>query len=145
MQTQAGFALPADETVPPPLLEAVVRAVATALVPRQPQRAADGHGDTGEDLPPLLSPLQAATLMGVSRQTVDRMVDAGELPSIVLRKGSRQRMVRIPKAFVLTLLKDLNAGAAVTLKDYTTRWLASVTQATGEDGHKPAVTSGEVA
>ena len=145
MHTQASFALPPDDTVPPPLLEAVVRAVATALVPRQPPQAADGHCDSGEDLPPLLSPLQAATLIGVSRQTVDRMVDAGELPSIVLRKGSRQRMVRIPKAFVLTLMKDLNAGSAVTLKDYTARWLASVTEAAGEGAHKPGVTPGEVA
>ena len=145
MQTQAGFALPLDETVPPPLLEAVVRAVATALVPRQLPQAADGHGDSGDDLPPLLSPLQTATLMGVSRQTVDRMVDSGELPSIVLRKGSRQRMVRIPKAFVLTLLKDLNAGSAVTLKDYTARWLASVAEAAGDGVHQPGVTPGEVA
>lgn len=145
MQTQAGFALPLDETVPPPLLEAVVRAVATALVPRQPPQAADGHSDSGDDLPPLLSPLQTATLMGVSRQTVDRMVDSGELPSIVLRKGSRQRMVRIPKAFVLTLLKDLNAGSAVTLKDYTARWLASVAEAAGDGAHQPGVTPGEVA
>jgi len=145
VQTQAGFALPLDETVPPPLLEAVVRAVATALVPRQLPQAADGHGDSGDDLPPLLSPLQTATLMGVSRQTVDRMVDSGELPSIVLRKGSRQRMVRIPKAFVLTLLKDLNAGSAVTLKDYTARWLASVAEAAGDGVHQPGVTPGEVA
>lgn len=142
MGTQAGLALPLDDTVPPPLLEAVVRAVATALVPRQPPRPPDGHGGEGEDLPPLLSPLQAAKLMGVSRQTVDRMVAAGELPSIVLREGGRQRMVRIPKAFVLDLLRDLNAGSAIMLKDYTARWLATVAAAEGEGVPQPGIVGG---
>jgi excisionase family DNA binding protein len=119
------LALPLEDTVPPAVLEAVVRAVAAALSPRQLVPVPREPEDDGQDLPPLLSPVQAGRLIGVSRQTIDRMVADKELPSIVLREGTRQRMVRIPKAFVLQLLRDLNAGMQVSLKDYTARWLAS--------------------
>ena len=118
--------LPLEDTVPPAVLEAVVRAVAVALSPRQLVPAPRGPEDEGGGLPPLLSPQQAAKLIGVSRQTIDRMVADGELPSVVLREGTRQRMVRIPKAFMLQLLSDLNAGVRVSLRDYTARWLAAV-------------------
>jgi hypothetical protein len=64
-------------------------------------------------------------MMGISRQTVDRMVDDAELPSVVLRQGTRQRMVRIPARFVVEMLSDLNSGTRVCLKDYTARWMAS--------------------
>jgi hypothetical protein len=53
------------------------------------------------------------------------MVEDGELPSVVLRQGNRQRMVRIPAGFVTAMLRDLGAGTQVSLKEYTTRWLAS--------------------
>jgi excisionase family DNA binding protein len=124
VHNQASFALPREDAVPPALLEAVGRAMMATLAPRQPAQAPRDRGEDGEDLPPLLSPQQAAGLMGVSRQTIDRMTADGELPSIVLREGSRQRMVRIPSAFMVMLLRDLNAGVQITLKDYTTRWLA---------------------
>ncbi len=144
MQNQANLpALPPEDAAPPALLEAVVRAVAAALAPRQIVQAPRG-GDR-EDLPPLLSPPQAGKLLGVSRQTIDRMVGAGELPSIVLREGTRQRMVRIPKAFVLQLLSDLNAGAGISLKEYTARWLASVAAPAGEVAPQPGITPAEVA
>jgi len=109
------------------LLEAVVRAVTQAICGFRPQEPAPSAGQDGRpDLPPLLAPQQAADLMGVSRNTVDRMVEDGDLPSVPLRQGSRQRMVRIPKAFVLAMLADLNAGQSITsLKGYAAAWQAS--------------------
>jgi excisionase family DNA binding protein len=114
--------------VSPAVLEAAVRVVAAALSQHQPTPAPPAAGERDGQLPPLLSPGQAGKLFGVSRQTVDRMVDDGELPSVVLREGGRQRMVRIPKLFVLSLLADLNKGRrVVSLKEYTAQWTASVT------------------
>jgi excisionase family DNA binding protein len=109
----------------PGLLQAMLRALlAEVQATRQPSEQDDDRAD----LPPLLSPIQVGKLMGVSRNTVDRMVEDGELPSVVLREGSRQRMVRVPKAFVLQMLRDLNKGARITLKDYAARWSASVAE-----------------
>ncbi len=145
MQDKASLlALPLEDTVPPAVLEAVVRAVAAALSLRQLVPVPRAQADDGEGLPPLLSPVQAGKLIGVSRQTIDRMVADGELPSVVLREGTRQRMVRIPKAFMLQLLRDLNAGAQVSLKDYTARWLASV-PAQSAAAPRGAVPAAEVA
>lgn len=115
--------LPGD--VPEALLETVIRAVTQALCgQRTPETPAAGDGSR-PDLPALLAPQQAAGLLGVSRNTVDRMVEDGELPSLVLREGSRQRMVRIPKSFVLQLLRDLDKGARISLREYAARWSAS--------------------
>jgi excisionase family DNA binding protein len=117
-----------DAVVPGELLEAVVRAVTQAICGFRPQELAPSAGEDGRpDLPPLLAPQQAADLMGVSRNTIDRMVEDGDLPSVPLRQGSRQRMVRIPKAFVLAMLADLNAGKSITsLKGYAAAWQATV-------------------
>jgi excisionase family DNA binding protein len=118
-----------DATVSEDLLEAVVRAVTGVFVGQFREAPAPAAGDDGRpDLPPLLAPQQAADLLGVSRNTVERMVDDGDLPSVPLRQGARQRMVRIPKAFVLAMLAELNAGRSIpSLGDYAARWQASVT------------------
>lgn len=119
--------VPEGSAVPEALLEAVIRGVTQALYGHGPQQAATAEAeDSRPDLPPLLAPQQVADLLGVSRNTVDRMAEDGELPSVVLREGSRQRMIRVPKAFVLQMLRDLNKGARISLKDYAARWSASV-------------------
>ncbi len=48
---------------------------------------------------------QAAALMGTSRTTVIRKADAGELPCVIVSRGSRQKMRRFPRA----LIEDLAA------------------------------------
>jgi excisionase family DNA binding protein len=118
-----------DAAVPGDLLEAVVRAVTGVLAGQFRGAPSPAAGDDGRpDLPPLLAPQQAADLLGVSRNTVDRMVGDGDLPSVPLREGARQRMVRIPKAFMLAMLADLNAGRSIpSLGDYAARWQDSVT------------------
>jgi excisionase family DNA binding protein len=127
-----------DAAVQQAVLHAAFRVLAETMQPRQAVQVPAAGGDGRDDLPPLLAPGQVAKLIGVSRNTVDRMVADGELPSVVLRRGARQQMVRIPKAFVLQLLRDLNSGARVSLREYAAQWSASI--AAG-----PATEVGEVA
>ena len=117
-----------QDAVPEDLLEVIIRAVTEAVMaqPGRLREAPPAFEDDRPDLPALLAPQQVADLMGISRNTVDRLVEDGELPGIVIREGSRQRMVRVPKAFVLKLLRDLNKGARISLRDYTARWQAEV-------------------
>ena len=119
-------------TVHEELIEAIVRAVTEAFAsrPGRLREASLALEDDRPDLPALLAPQQVADLFGTSRNTVDRMVEDGELPCIVLRAGNRQRMVRVPKAFVLQLLRDLNGGARISLRDYADRWRATVASQT---------------
>lgn len=133
-QAQADVAV-----LPEELLEAAIRAVTQAFYGPRPQPTVPATRRDGgrPDLPPLLAPQQAADLIGVSRNTIDRMVDDGELPSIVLREGTRQRMVRVPKSFVLQMLSDLESGAHIRLREYTAQWTASATQ-------PPTTTQGEL-
>lgn len=115
---------PGQEALPPGMLDAVVRTVLTVMAAQQP--TASTPADDRPDLPALLSPAQTAEVLGVDRNTVDRMVKDEDLPSIVLREGAKQKMVRIPKAFVLRMLATLNAGVSIPdVKRYSRQWQAS--------------------
>jgi hypothetical protein len=110
--------------LPPALLEAALRA---ALAVVQSQQPAAPPADDRPDLPPLLKPEQVGELTGWSRNTVDRMIDDGDLPHIIAREGARQRMRQVPKAFVLQMMADLTRGVSITdMKAYSRRWRASV-------------------
>jgi len=117
-----------EAAVPEDLLETIIRAVTEAVVGPPSRFREDSQAQVNDrpDLPALLAPQQVADLLGISRNTVDRMVEDGELPGIVLREGSRQRMVRVPKIFVLQLITDLNKGARISLRDYADRWRAAI-------------------
>jgi excisionase family DNA binding protein len=142
----AAVVAPLEGTVSPEVFEAAVRAVAAALSPRRTLVSPAVQDGGGEDRPPLLSPPEAGKMLGVSRNTIDRMVADRELPSIVLREGARQRVVKIPRAFLEQLLGDLTAGVQVSLKDYTARWLASVAARAGDPVPPPGrVPAAEVA
>jgi hypothetical protein len=107
------------------LLEAAMRAAFGAALAQQAVRP-EPVADDRPDLPELLSPVQVEKLTGIDRNTVDRMVADGELPHAVLRKGARKRMVRVPKAFVLRMLADLNAGTSIRdMAAYTANWQPS--------------------
>lgn len=133
--------------VPEELLETIIRAVTEAVVgqPARPAEVPQVLEDDRPDLPPLLAPQQVADLLGVSRNTIDRMVGDDELPSIVLREGTRQRMVRVPKSFVLRLLADLNAGARISLREYAALWQASVVANAGLGSPAASLSVAEVA
>jgi len=132
-----------QDTVPEELLGTIIRIVTEALA--QQGRLRDTQEfivDSRPDLPALLAPQQVANLMGISRNTVDRMAEDGDLPALVLREGNRQRMVRVPKAFVLKLLEDLNNGARIELRDYAATWQAGVVGGAAAAG---ALSAAEVA
>jgi excisionase family DNA binding protein len=115
-------AAPADSVVPlPGVLEAVIQALAGAL-PTGGTLSAPA-ADPAVDKP-LLDLEETAGLLGVSRMTVARMADEGQLPSVVIRRGRVQKIRRIPRAFVDRIVADACAGAEVDLEGYTAAWLA---------------------
>src|SRR6516225_7785589 len=115
-------AAPPDRVVPlPGVLEAVIRALTVALT-RGGTRSASS-ADPAVDKP-LLDLEETAGLLGVSRMTVARMADEGQLPSVVIRRGRVQKIRRIPRAFVDRIVADACAGAEVDLEECAAVWLA---------------------
>ncbi len=109
------------EMVTPEALEAVVRVLITLLATLATPAAAQNAGPS-----PMLTVKQTAALMGMSRMTVIRKADAGELPCVVISRGTRQKMRRFPRAPIEELAKRGGAGAQADLKEYTAQWLASI-------------------
>jgi excisionase family DNA binding protein len=88
-----------------------------ASLPRPPARPAGPM--------PMLTVQQTAALLGMSRMTVIRMADAGELPCVVVSRGTRQKMRRFPRAAIEELAVNGGGGAHVELTEYTASWLAA--------------------
>lgn len=102
------------------LVEAFVR-VAMAMLTSQ-------HGSPplqDEGPLPMLTVKQAAALMGMSRTTVIRKADAGELPCVVVSRGTRKTMRRFPRAAIEELAACGGSTVQVDLREYTTQWLAA--------------------
>lgn len=68
----------------------------------------------------LLPVSEVARMLGVSRSTVTRACDAGEIPVVFLRK----RLV--PRAFVESLVKAASPGHPVVAKEHAAAWSATV-------------------
>ncbi len=122
--TASWLTLPAStdvEMVTPEALEAVVRVLMTILAPQPTSAAAQNVGPS-----PMLTVKQTAALMGMSRMTVIRKADAGELPCVVVSRGTRQKMRRFPRAPIEELATRGGANAQADLKEYTAQWLASI-------------------
>jgi helix-turn-helix protein len=49
---------------------------------------------------PRLSGAQTAHLLGISRMTVIRKADTGELPCVVVNRGKQRKMRRFPRQFI---------------------------------------------
>jgi len=107
--------------IEPELLEAAVQVVVAALAPR-PSPIAGQKASPG----PMLTVAQTAALMGISRMTVIRKADAGELPCVVINRGTRQKMRRFPRAAIEQLAAGRITEGQADLKEYTTRWLADI-------------------
>jgi excisionase family DNA binding protein len=101
--------------VPPGLLDAVARAVVTALSP-PPRPVPDG----GEGAADFLTAGEFAQRLGVSRETVRRLAIAGVLPHTVVCRGARQVTRRFPRRFV----DDFAASGAdaADLAGFAQRW-----------------------
>lgn len=74
---------------------------------------------------PMLTVRQVAALMGMSRTTVIRKADAGELPCVIVSRGTRKTMRRFPRAAIEELIACGGGTAQVDLREYTTQWLAA--------------------
>lgn len=124
--------LPASGAVlPPGVLEAVTRALAGLLaVAVVPPGQMTGPADDVQ----LIDVDQAAELLRVSRMTVIRLVDEGQLPAIIVRRGKVQKLRRIPMAFVERMIADAATGAKVDMGQYAAAWLAEQEQSQAAPG-----------
>ena len=84
-----------DPPVPPELLQAVARALASALIP-PPRRPPPPETEQPADF---LTAAQLAQRLGVSRETVRRLAIAGALPHTVVCQGARKTTRRYPRRF----------------------------------------------
>jgi excisionase family DNA binding protein len=107
---------PADQSVPPGLVEALARAVVAVLSP--PPRPMV-NGDAG-DASDFLTANEFARRLGVSRETVRRLAIAGVLPHTVVCRGARQTTRRFPRRFA----DDFAASGTDTadLAGFAERW-----------------------
>jgi hypothetical protein len=102
-------------------LEIALRVLIAALAGRPTPSAAQHVGPQ-----PMLTVRQTAALLGMSRMTVIRKADVGELPCIVVSRGTRQKMRRFPRAPIEELAMRGGTNVQAELKDYTAQWQASV-------------------
>ena len=84
-----------DPPVPPELLQAVARALASALI-SPPRRPPPPETEQPADF---LTAAQLAQRLGVSRETVRRLAIAGALPHTVVCQGARKTTRRYPRRF----------------------------------------------
>jgi excisionase family DNA binding protein len=88
-------------------MESLIRLLSAAIAMRFRANAAlDSHPA------PMLTVAQAADLLRVSRMTVIRKADAGELPCVVINSGKRKKLRRFPRQFI----EDLALGVASELR-----------------------------
>jgi len=111
------------EMATPDALEAVVQVLMALLAPQPTPAAGQDAGPS-----PMLTVKQTAALMGMSRMTVIRKADAGELPCVVVSRGTRQKMRRFPRAPIEELATRGGTSAKADLKEYTAEWLASIAE-----------------
>lgn len=90
------------------------------LVPPEPEPRQPGHHAPNT---PLLDVDETAELLRVSRSTVTRLVDEGQIPSVTIRKGKTHKLRRIPRAFIERLVADANAGTQVDMQAHAAAWL----------------------
>jgi excisionase family DNA binding protein len=97
------------------------------------------------DRPTLVDLAEAARLLGVSRMTMTRLCDQGRVPCVVVRRGRRQQLRRIPRAFIEAVASDaLSAGGQVDLKDFAAAWLARSTLASAGEASRMPTADAEV-
>ena len=78
--------------------EAAVQLLAALLAFRS--GAGDRYGRAPKSM---LTVAQTAALLGVSRMTIIRKADAGELPCVVVSRGKHQKLRRFPRALIENL------------------------------------------
>jgi len=86
--------------------------------------AAESRRARDADSRPLLDLDETAKLLGVSRMTVVRLADEGQIPSIVVRRGKVHKIRRIPRAFIEQMVSEAALGAQIDVADDAEAWLA---------------------
>jgi excisionase family DNA binding protein len=82
------------------IVQAITEGLSRVSAPRQ-------EGSTAvPDRSALVDLAEAARLLGVSRMTVTRLCDQGRVPCVVVCRGRRQQLRRIPRAFIDALASD---------------------------------------
>ncbi len=108
----------------PPAVIQLAQAMAEGLA-RAGQHGREETVPQPDDRPPLVDPREAARLLNVSRMTVIRLCDQGRLPCVVVAQGARQKLRRVPRAFIDAVAAEaLAAGGEVDLAEVVSAWLA---------------------
>jgi excisionase family DNA binding protein len=99
---RSAFPLPGTGAAPiVPPIDSLIQLLSAALAVQL--RTASAQDDSPE---PMLTVAQTAHLLGISRMTVIRKAEAGELPCVVMTSGGRKKMRRFPRQFI----EDLASG-----------------------------------
>ena len=107
---------PGNESPAPDPADTVLQLLAAALASRlTTSHASQDHGPQ-----PMLTVAQTAALLGVSRTTVIRMADAGQLPCVVVARGGKKKTRRFPRSFIEELILGKNSSASP--EEYTSQW-----------------------
>jgi excisionase family DNA binding protein len=69
----------------------------------------------------MLTVAETAALLGISRMTVIRKADAGELPCLIVIAGPRKKTRRFPRRFVEDLVQA--KGRSLSLAGLAAIWL----------------------
>jgi excisionase family DNA binding protein len=96
------------------------------------------------DAPPLLNVAETAEMLKVSRMTIVRLVDERRIPSVIVRRGSSQKIRRIPRAFIERLIAEVDMGAQVDLEQLTAAWLDQLARRDSGNTAATASASGEL-
>jgi Helix-turn-helix domain len=108
------------------IVQAITEGLSRVSAPRQEGPAAVPDGS------PLVDLAEAARLLRVSRMTMTRLCDQGQVPCVVVCRGRRQQLRRIPRAFIDAVALDaITAGGQVDLKEFAAAWRARSTQPAG--------------
>ena len=102
------------------ILALFAQAVAASIVSQL-----DARQDAADNPRAMLTVSQTAEILGLSRMTVTRKADAGELPCLVVTRGTRQKLRRFPRPLIEALAAGGQGGQS-DLADCTARWLAFV-------------------
>jgi len=113
----------------PPAVIQLAQAMAKGLARAGP-RGREEAAPQPDDRPPLVDLREAARLLDVPRMTVTRLCDQGRLPCVVVAQGARQKLRRVPRAFIDAVAAEaLVAGGEVDLAGFASASLARHTGA----------------
>lgn len=86
--------------------DTVLQLLAAALA----SRLNISHASQDRGPQPMLTVAQTASLLGVSRMTITRMADAGELPCVVITRSGKKKTRRFPRSSIEKLALGKNSG-----------------------------------